>query len=60
MDINTMMASQLRSLQSTIQLSVLNKALSMNTATATEMLEALPQQTAALHPHKGLSIDMKA
>ena len=41
MDMNSIMASQLRSLQSTVQLSVLNNALSMNTAAATDMLKSL-------------------
>lgn len=60
MDMNSIMASQLRSLQSTVQMSVLNKALMMNTNAATEMLEILPDQTAAAHPTKGASIDVKA
>ena len=60
MDMNSIMASQLRSLQSTVQMSVLNNALSMNTAAATEMLKSLPDQPVATHPHKGASIDVKA
>jgi hypothetical protein len=60
MDMNSIMASQLRSLQSTVQLSVLNNALSMNTSAATEMLESLPDQPVATHPHKGASIDVQA
>lgn len=59
MDMNSIMASQLRSLQSTVQMSVLNNALNMNKAAATEMLESLPDQPAAAHPHKGVSIDIK-
>jgi len=55
-----MMASQLRSLQSTVQLSILNNALSMGTAAATDMLKSLPDQPAAAHPHKGISVDVKA
>lgn len=58
---NSIMASQLRSLQSTVQLSVMNKALTMNTTAATEMLQSLPDQSsAATHPHKGLVVDSKA
>jgi len=60
MDMNSIMASQLRSLQSTVQMSVLNNALNMNTAAATEMLDSLSNQTAAAHPHKGASIDVRA
>lgn len=60
MDMNSIMASQLRGLQSTVQMSVLNNALNMNTAAATEMLESLPDQPVAAHPHKGASIDVRA
>lgn len=60
MNLNSIMASQLRSLQSTVQMSVLNNALTMSTAAATEMLETLPDQPAVAHPHKGASIDVKA
>lgn len=60
MNLNSIMASQLRSLQSTVQMSVLNKSLSMGTAAATEMLNSLPDQPAAAHPSKGISIDVKA
>ena len=59
MDISSIMASQLSSLQSTVRLSVMNNALSMRTAAATDMLKSLPDQPAA-HPHKGISIDVKA
>lgn len=54
------MASQLRSLQSTVQMSVLSKSLTLNTSAATEMLASLPDQAAVAHPHKGASIDVKA
>lgn len=57
---NSIMASQLRSLQSTVQMSVLNSALTMGTAAASEMLESLPDQPTAAHPHKGTSIDLRA
>ncbi len=58
---NAIMANQLRSLQSTVQMSVLNNSLKMSSAAATEMLESLPAgQSVALHPHKGASIDLKA
>ncbi len=60
MDMNSIMASQLRSLQSTVQMSVLNNALSMNTTAATDMLKSLANQPVATHPHKGASIDVQA
>ncbi|MBE1555458.1 putative motility protein [Sporosarcina limicola] len=60
MDMNSIMASQLRSLQSTIQLSILNKSLSMGAAVATDMLKSLPDQPVAAHPHKGTAIDVQA
>ncbi|MDN4607806.1 putative motility protein [Sporosarcina highlanderae] len=61
MNMNSIMASQLRSLQSTVQLSVMNKALSINTAAVTDMLQSMQDQpSAAPHPHKGMSIDVKA
>lgn len=60
MDMNSIMASQLRSLQSTVQMSVLSKTLSANTSAATEMLNSLPDQPVAAHPHKGISIDVRA
>ena len=57
MDLNTQMANQLLSLQSTVQMSLLNKALHSNAEIATEMLKELP---AVAHPHKGATIDVKA
>lgn len=59
MDINSIMSSQLRSLQSTVQMSVMNKALSMETSAINDMLNGLENQPVA-HPTKGASIDIKA
>lgn len=59
MDINSIMSSQLRSLQSTVKMSVMTKALSTQTAAAAEMLSDLSKQP-AVHPHKGASVDIKA
>lgn len=59
MDMNSIMASQLRSLQSTVQLSVMNKALSVNATAVTDMLQSMQDQPAA-HPYKGSAVDMKA
>lgn len=60
MDLNALMANQLKSLQSTVQMSVLNKALHSNVSIATEMLESLPDAPPVAHPHKGASIDITA
>ncbi|WP_153730920.1 putative motility protein [Sporosarcina obsidiansis] len=60
MDINSIMSSQLRSLQSTVQMSVMTKALSMETSAVAEMLNNLDSQPVAPHPHKGASVDIKA
>lgn len=60
MELNALMANQLKSLQSTLQMSVLNKALHSNATAATEMLESLPAAPPVAHPHKGASIDVKA
>jgi hypothetical protein len=60
MNINSIISSQIRSLQSLVQMSVLNKTLTMETSAMTEMLEVLPDQAAAAHPTKGVSIDVTA
>lgn len=60
MELNAIMANQLQSLQSTVQMSVLNKALHSNAEVATEMLESLPDAPSVAHPYKGASIDVKA
>ncbi|PID25929.1 putative motility protein [Sporosarcina sp. P7] len=59
MDIHSIMSSQLRSLQSTVQMSVMNKALSMETSAMNDMLNGLENQSVA-YPTKGVSIDIKA
>ncbi|AXH99653.1 putative motility protein [Sporosarcina sp. PTS2304] len=59
MDMNSIMSSQLRSLQSTVQMSMMNKALSIETSAVTEMLSGLENQPTA-HPYKGASVDIKA
>ena len=59
MDLNSIMASQLRSLQSTVQLGVMNKALSVNASAVTDMLQGLQDQP-AVHPYKGSAVDVKA
>ncbi|AOV07033.1 putative motility protein [Sporosarcina ureilytica] len=59
MELSSIMASQLRSLQSAVQMSVLNQSLKLNTSAATEMLDSLPNQASVAHPHKGAAIDVK-
>lgn len=56
MDINSIMSSQLTSLQQTVQLSILDRALNLGAAGVVEMLEQ-PQPEAA-HPYKGNIIDV--
>ncbi|MBD7907760.1 putative motility protein [Sporosarcina gallistercoris] len=57
MDISSIMAGQLRSLQSTVQMTILDKAMTANASAATEMLQSLPE---AAHPFKGSAVDIKA
>lgn len=57
-EVNTIMSSQIMELQQTVQMSVMQNALNLNTAAATELLKDLPQQQVAIHPHKGSVIDI--
>ncbi|WOV83393.1 putative motility protein [Sporosarcina jeotgali] len=57
MDISSIMAGQLRSLQSTVKLTILDKAMTANASAATEMLQSMPE---AAHPFKGSAVDIKA
>ncbi|MDW0110185.1 putative motility protein [Sporosarcina aquimarina] len=57
MDISSIMSSQLRSLQSTVKLSILDKAMTSNASAAAEMLQSMPE---ASHPYKGSTVDIKA
>ncbi|MGE7665420.1 putative motility protein [Ureibacillus composti] len=58
MELSSIIASQLRDLQQTVQLSVMQNALNMHTTAAVEMLRALPQQQTVTHPVKGKAIDV--
>lgn len=59
MEVNSLMSSQLMELQQTVQMSVMQNALNLNTTTAIELLKELPQQhTAPTHPYKGSIIDI--
>ena len=61
MEINAMMSAQLASLQQTLQMSILDKAMNVGAAGVVEMMEQLPEhQTApAAHPYKGQVIDVQ-
>jgi len=51
MELSSIMASQLRDLQQTVQLNVMQNALNMHTTAAVEMLHELPQQQTVTHPY---------
>lgn len=59
MDINSIMSSQLMQLQQTVQMSVLQNAMNMDTVAAVQMLKDMPQTTAS-HPYKGTVLDIQA
>lgn len=56
MDINSLMSTQLMDLQQTVQMSVMQNAMNMNTTAAITLLEEMPQN--ASHPYKGATIDI--
>ncbi|QDQ00377.1 putative motility protein [Lysinibacillus fusiformis] len=58
MDINAMMGSQVLELQQTLQMSVMQNALNLNTSVAVELLKDMPQPQVAAHPYKGSVIDV--
>ncbi|AWE06105.1 polyribonucleotide nucleotidyltransferase [Lysinibacillus sp. 2017] len=62
MEINAMMSAQLASLQQTLQMSILDRAMNTGAAGVVEMMEQLPEQQAApaAHPYKGQVIDIQA
>lgn len=62
MEINAMMSAQLASLQQTLQMSILDKAMNTGAAGVVQMMEDMPQQQAApaAHPYKGQVIDIQA
>jgi hypothetical protein len=61
MEINAMMSAQLASLQQTLQMSILDKAMNTGAAGVVEMMEQLPDQQVApvAHPYKGQVIDVQ-
>ncbi len=62
MEINAMMSAQLASLQQTLQMSILDRAMNTGAVGVVEMMEQLPEQQAAptAHPYKGQVIDVQA
>ena len=59
MEINSLMSAQVANLQQTLQMSLLQKATGVGVHGTLEMLQELPQQTAAVHPYKGQVIDVQ-
>ncbi len=57
MEVKTIMSSQIMELQHTVQMSIMQNALNLNTVAATELLKDLPQQQVSIHPYKGSVID---
>ncbi len=58
MEINSLMSSRLIELQQTVQLSVMQSALNLNTSAAIELLQDIPEQQVPTHPYKGSIIDI--
>lgn len=58
MELSSIMASQLRELQQTVQMSVMQNALNLHNTAAVEMLREMPQQHTVTHPIKGKTIDV--
>ena len=61
MEINTIISAQLASLQQTLQMSILDKAMNTGATGVIQMIENLPEQQAApaTHPYKGQTIDVQ-
>ena len=59
MDMSSIVSSNLIQLQQTVQMSVLQSAMNMETVAAVQMLDAMPQ-TVASHPYKGTAVDIQA
>lgn len=58
MELNSIMNTQLLELQQTVQMSVLQNAMNMETTSAVQLLEQMPEQQ-AVHPFKGSVIDIQ-
>lgn len=59
MDLNSIMSTQLSELQQTVQMSVLQNAMNMQTVGAIQLLDQMPEQPQATHPFKGSVIDVQ-
>lgn len=58
MELNSIMDSQLLELQQTVQMSVLQNAMNMETTSAVQLLQQMPEQQ-AVHPYKGTILDIQ-
>lgn len=58
MDINAIMTGQLLELQQTVQMSVMQQAMNMETTAVANLMEQMPQQQASLDPNVGQRIDI--
>lgn len=58
MEINNILSQQLASIQQTLSMTILDKAVNQS-AGVVEMLQDIPQQTQASHPYKGQVIDIQ-
>jgi len=58
MDINAIMTGQLLELQQTVQMSVMQQAMNMETTAVANLMEQMPQQQVSLDPNVGQRIDI--
>jgi len=58
MDINSIMSGQLLELQQTVQMSVMQQAMNMETSAVADLMEQMPQQNVSLDPNVGQRIDI--
>lgn len=59
MDVSSIMSMQLMELQQTVQMSVMQKAMNMETSAVAQMVEQMPQMTApSLDPNVGQNFDV--
>lgn len=59
MELDSIMSMQLSELQQTVQMSVLQNAMNLQTTAAVQLLEQMPEQPQATHPYKGTVIDVQ-
>lgn len=59
MDVSSIMSMQLMELQQTVQMSVMQKAMNMETSAVAQMVEQMPQiATPPLNPNVGQNFDV--